>query len=71
MKTKEEMRKIVNGTLAMHKLIEAKQEERPWMQLIKNIENKAHILSFITIPYKQAEAVKDAALNFLYNLKTI
>ena len=70
-KTKEEMRKIVNGTLAMHKLIETKLKERPWMHLIKNLENKAHILSFITIPYKQAEAVKDAALNFLYNLKTI
>ena len=61
-KTKEEMRKSVNRTLAMHKLMETKQGDRPWMDFIKDLENKAHILSFDTIPYKHAEAVKDAAI---------
>ena len=61
-KTKEEMRKSVNRTLAMHKLMETKQGDRPWMDFIKDLENKAHILSFDTIPYKNAEAVKDAAI---------
>ena len=32
------------------------------MDFIKDLENKAHILCFDTIPYKHAEAVKDAAI---------
>ena len=60
-KTKAEMRKSVNRTMAMHKLIETKQGDRRLMNFIKDLENKAHILPFDTIPYKHAEAVKDAA----------
>ena len=32
------------------------------MDYIKDLESKAHILSFDTIPYKHAEAVKDVAI---------
>ena len=42
--------------------MESKQEGRPWIDFIKDLENKGHMLSFDTIPYKHAETVKDAAI---------
>ena len=61
-KTKQEMQKSVNRTLAMHILMETKKGDRSRMDFIRDLENKAHILLFVTTRYKQAEAVKDAAV---------
>ena len=58
-KTKDELRKLVNKTMAMHQLLTTKQGERNWMEFIKDLEDKAHILNFDVQPYKQNEAVKD------------
>ena len=61
-KTKKELQSLVNRTMAMHQLLTSKQGEREWMNFIKDLEDKAHVLNFNTVPYKQDDAVKDAAI---------
>ena len=46
----------------MYNIMESKQGARSWMDFTKDLENKAHILSFDTMHYKHAEAVKDATI---------
>ena len=62
-KTKKELQSLVNRTMAMHKLLTSKQGDREWMNFIKDLEDKAHVLNFNTVPYKQDDAVKDAAIS--------
>ena len=61
-KIKDELRKLVNRTMAMHQLFSTKQGDRSWMDFIKVLEDKAHILGFATTPYTESDAVKDAAI---------
>jgi hypothetical protein len=61
-KVKDELRLLVNRTMAMHQLLTTKQGDRTWMDFIKDLEDKAHILAFDTQAYKQNDAVKDAAI---------
>lgn len=61
-KIKAELQKLVNKTMAMHQLLTTKQGNRKWMDFIKDLEDKAHILNFNSKPYKQDDAVKDAAI---------
>ena len=61
-KTKKELQSLVNRTMAMHQLFTSKQGDTDWMNFIKDLEDKAHILNFNTAPYKQDDAVKDAAI---------
>ena len=68
-KTKKELRTLVNRTMAMHQLMKSQQGERKWMDFVKDLEDKAHILNFDTVPYKQNDAVKDAAIFGMADLK--
>ena len=61
-KIKDELHKLVNRTMAMYQLFTTKQGDRNWMDFIKVLEDKAHILNFETTPYTQDDAVKDAAI---------
>ena len=61
-KTREEMKRLVNRTLAMHNLLTTKQGSRSWMEFIKDLEDKAYLLDFDNKPYRQEDAVKDAAI---------
>ena len=68
-KTKQELQSLVNRTMAMHQLLTSKQGERDWMNFIKDLEDKAHVLNFNTVPYKQDTAVKDAAISGMSDRK--
>ena len=61
-KIKDELRKLVNHTMAMHDLLTTKQGSRNWMDFIHDLEKKAKILGFDKQPYTAADAVKDAAI---------
>ena len=61
-KTTLEMKRLVNRTMAMHDLLNTQQGDRGWMDFIKDLENKAHILNFDSQPYKHKDIVKDAAI---------
>ncbi len=61
-KIKDELGKLINRTLAMHQLITCTQGDRSWMEFIKDLEEKARILDFDTRPYRNADAVRDAAI---------
>ena len=61
-KVKTELRKLVNRTMAMYQLKNTKQGDRSWMDYIKILEDKAHILNLNVIPYTEDDAVKDAAV---------
>ena len=61
-KIKDELRKMVNRTMAMYQLFTTKQGDRNWMDFIRVLEDKAHILDFAAIPYTENDAVKDAAI---------
>ena len=45
-KIKDELRKLVNRTMAMHDLLTTKQGSRNWMDFIHDLEKKAKILGF-------------------------
>ena len=59
---KEELRKLVNRTMAMYDLLTTKQGSQGWMDFIHNLEKKAKILNFNQHPYTIQDAVKDAAI---------
>ena len=59
---KDELRLVANRTLAMHQLLTTKQGEHSWMDFIKDLEGKAHILDLNHQPYRQDAMVKDAAI---------
>ena len=40
-KIREEMKRLVNRSLAMHNLLNTKQGSKPWMQFLKELEDKA------------------------------
>ncbi len=61
-KAKVELRKSVNRTMAMFQLFNTKQGDRTWMNYIKLLDDKAHILDFNNRPYLHEDAVKDAAI---------
>ena len=61
-KIKDELRKMVNRTMAMYQLFTTKQGDRNWMDFIRVLEDKAHVLDFAAIPYTENDAVKDAAI---------
>ena len=61
-KIREEMKRLVNRSLAMHNLLNTKQGSKPWMQFLKELEDKAYLLDFDNHPYKQSDAIKDAAI---------
>ena len=61
-KIKAEMQKLVNRTLVMHDLMTTKQGQKNWMEFIAELEQKAYILGFDRQPYTQKDAVKDAAI---------
>ena len=61
-KIKTELRQLVNKTMAMHQLMTTDQGDRNWMDFIKDLEDKAHILDFNSNPYQENDAVKDAAI---------
>ena len=61
-KIKDELGKLINRTLAMHQLMSCTQGDRSWMEFIKDLEEKARILDFDTRPYRNADAVRDAAI---------
>ena len=61
-KIKTELRSLVNKTMATHLLLTTKQGERGWKDFIKDIEEKARILDFNITPYRQDDAIKDAAI---------
>ena len=52
-KTREEMKRLVNRTLAMHNLLTTKQGSRSWMEFIKDLEDKAYLLDIDNKPYRQ------------------
>ena len=61
-KIKAELRKMVNRTMAMYQLFTTKQGDRNWMDYIKTLEDKAHVLDFAAVPYTENDAIKDAAI---------
>ena len=61
-KIKAELRKMVNGTMAMYQLFTTKQGYRNWMDYIKTPENKANVLDFAAILYTENDPIKDAAI---------
>ena len=61
-KVKAELRKSVNRTMAMYQLFNTKQGERNWMDYVKVLEDKAHILDFNNTRYTHNDAVKHAAI---------
>ena len=61
-KIKDQLRTLVNRTMAMHDLLTTKQGSRNWMDFIHDLEKKAKILGFDKQPYTQQDAVKDAAI---------
>ena len=58
----EQLRKLVNRTMAMHDLLTTKQGSRKWMDYIHELEQKAKILNCNQKPYTSHDAVKDAAI---------
>ena len=68
-KIKAELRKMVNRTMAMHDLLNTKQGTRSWMDYIHELEKKAKILDFTRKPYTTDEAIKDAAIRGMTDLK--
>ena len=56
------LEKLVNRTMAVHRLMTTSQGDRTWVEFIKDIEAKAKILNFEKKPYTQEEAIKDAAI---------
>ena len=61
-KIKDELRKMVNRTMAMYQLFTTKQGDRNWMDFVRVLEDKAHVLDFAALPYTEKDAVKDAAI---------
>ena len=61
-KLREELRRLVNRSLAMHNLLNTKQGSKTWMEFIKELEDKAYLLDFDNKPYKRSKAFKDAAI---------
>ena len=61
-KIKDELGKLINRTLAMHQLMTCKQGDRKWMDFIKDLEERVAVLDFDSNPYKNADAVRDAAI---------
>ena len=59
---KDELRKLVNRTMAMYDLLTTKQGTMKWMDFIHELEKKAKILDFEKQPYTSEEVVKDAAI---------
>lgn len=61
-KVKDEVHLLASRTMAVYQLLTTKQGDCTWMNFIKDLEDKAHTLDFDTQPYKQDDAVKDAAI---------
>ena len=61
-KIKDELRKLVNRTMAMHDLLTTKQGSKKWMDYIDELNNKAKILDIEKNPYTSDDVVKDAAI---------
>ena len=59
---KDEFRKLVNRTMAMHDLLTTKQGTKKWMDFIHELEKKAKILDMEKKPYTTQDVVKDAAI---------
>ena len=68
-KIKTELRKMVNRTMAMYDLLNTKQGTRSWMEYIHELEKKAKILDFEKKPYTTDEAIKDAAIRGMSDVK--
>ena len=68
-KIKTELNKMVNRTMAMHDLLNTKQGSRSWMDYIHELEKKAKILDFAKRPYTTDEAIKDAAIRGMADVK--
>ena len=68
-KIKVELRKLVNRTMAMHDLLSTKQGSKSWMDYIHDLEKKAKVLDFAKKPYTTDEAVKDAAIRGMSDVK--
>ena len=68
-KIKAELRKLVNRTMAMHDLYNTKQGSKSWMDYIHELEKKAKVLDFVRNPYTTEEAVKDAAIRGMADVK--
>ena len=68
-KIKSELRKLVNRTMAMHDLYSTKQGSKSWMDYIHDLEKKAKVLDFARRPYTTDEAVKDAAIRGMSDIK--
>ena len=68
-KVKIELRKLVNRTMAMHDLYNTKQGSRSWMDYVHDLEKKAKVLDFARRPYTTEEAVKDAAIRGMTDVK--
>ena len=62
MKTKDEMEKLVNRSIAIHELFSTRQGSLSWMEYIRGVEKKARILDFDSKPYRHCDAVKDALI---------
>ena len=68
-KIKAELRKLVNRTMAMHDLYNTKQGSKSWMDYVHELEKKAKVLDFERHPYTTEEAVKDAAIRGMTDIK--
>ena len=68
-KTKDELRQLVNCTMAMHQLLTTKQGDCSWMNFKKDLEDKTHVLDFNQQPYKHNDVVKDAAIFAMTDLR--
>ena len=68
-KVKDELRQLVNRTMAMYDLLTTKQGNQNWLDFIHSLERKAKILNFNTRPYTFEDAVKDAAIFGMNDIK--
>ena len=57
-KIRDELRRLVNRSLAMYNLLNTKQGSKTWMNFVKELEDKAYLLDFDNQPYKQSDAEK-------------
>ena len=68
-KIKVELRNLVNRTMALHDLFNSKQGSKTWMTFVHELEKKAKVLDFARRPYTTEEAVKDAAIRGMRDVK--
>ena len=61
-KIKDEMKRTVYRTMAMHDLHTTKQGQKPWMDFVAKIEKKVCTLNFNSQPYAHDDAVRDAII---------